>query len=246
MPQSTTSASTVKRRPKGVEENKKKKAMQSTITTAMATVAAPSSTNIIASSQLPMMPMYGGMGSMYGGGMGSMYGGGGMMGSGPLSGLNQALFGFQSLVLSLGQAVQIVGMNTAALQQLLESAAQMVDHAVHVYKEMRALEIASQNSECLEDKKRRRRLRTLRWCITVGVTYAGYRLIRLAFRKSSSQGRIGYESPSYVPLSSSAITPYSQGYGNSYQTSPYIGGGSGIGQAYPPYGSNFGTGSPYF
>lgn len=243
MPQSTTSSSTVKHRSKDVEENKKKKAMQSTITPA--TVAAPSSTSSNAVPQLPMMPMYGGMGSMYGGGM---YGGGGggMMGGGPLSGLNQALFGFQSLVLSLGQAVQIVGMNTAALQQLLESAAQMVNHAVHVYKEMRALEIASQNSECLEDKKRRRRLRTLRWCITIGVTYAGYRIIRMAFRKRISHERIEYGSPSYIPLSSSAMTPYSQGYGNSYQTSPYIGGGSGIGQAYPPYGSSFGAGSPYF
>jgi hypothetical protein len=51
------------------------------------------------------MSPYGGLG-MYGG-MG-MYGGGMMMGgAGPFSGLNNFLFGFQSVVFSLGQAMQV-------------------------------------------------------------------------------------------------------------------------------------------
>ena len=50
------------------------------------------------------MSPYGGMG-MYGMGM---YGGGMMMGgAGPFSGLNNFLFGFQSVVFSLGQAMQV-------------------------------------------------------------------------------------------------------------------------------------------
>jgi hypothetical protein len=65
--------------------------------------------------------LYGGAG-MYGGGMygsgmygGGMYGmppyGGGMSPPGPLSGLNQFLFGVQNVVFSLGQAVQVSFMN---------------------------------------------------------------------------------------------------------------------------------------
>jgi hypothetical protein len=60
------------------------------------------------------MNMYGGGGmggmGMYGGGMGGMGMGGmgGMYGSpGPLSSLNQFLFGMQNVVFSLGQAVQV-------------------------------------------------------------------------------------------------------------------------------------------
>lgn len=48
----------------------------------------------------PYGGMYGGLG-MYGGGM--MMGGG----AGPFSGLNNFLFGFQSVVFSLGQAMQV-------------------------------------------------------------------------------------------------------------------------------------------
>jgi hypothetical protein len=65
--------------------------------------------------------MYGGMNSMMFGGVG----GGGMMGSpyyggmmgGPLSGLNQMLFSVQSVIFSLGQAVQVC--HTSLLLRLL-------------------------------------------------------------------------------------------------------------------------------
>ena len=72
--------------------------------------------------------MYGATSGMYGGGMNSMMfgGGGGMMGSpyygggmmgGPLSGLNQMLFSVQSVIFSLGQAVQVC--HTSLLLRLL-------------------------------------------------------------------------------------------------------------------------------
>lgn len=82
------------------------------------------------------MGMMGGMGmmgmmpGMYGlGGMG-MYGGGGMMGSQWLMSLNQFLFGVQSVVFSLGQAVQIVGMNAQQIRHVYESVKGMVENAL--------------------------------------------------------------------------------------------------------------------
>jgi hypothetical protein len=51
------------------------------------------------------------------------------------------------------------------------------------YKEMRALEARNNESESEEDKKKRRRLRALRWMMIATVTYAGYRVIKLAFRR---------------------------------------------------------------
>jgi hypothetical protein len=58
-----------------------------------------------------MMGMYGR--GVYGGGgmLSGGYGEGGMMGSQLLMSINQFLFGIQSVVFSLGQAVQLVGMN---------------------------------------------------------------------------------------------------------------------------------------
>mmetsp|Transcript_20532 Transcript_20532/g.39568 ORF Transcript_20532/g.39568 Transcript_20532/m.39568 type:complete len:345 (+) Transcript_20532:1451-2485(+) len=73
-----------------------------------------------------MMP---GMG-MYGMGMGMGMYGGGMMGSQWLFSLNQFLFGIQSVVFSLGQAVQIVGMNAQQIRHVYDSMKGMVENAV--------------------------------------------------------------------------------------------------------------------
>lgn len=78
---------------------------------------------------------------------------------------------------------KIIGMNTHAIQQLLDTASTMLDHALKTYKEMRALEARINESESEEDKKQRRRLRALRWMMIATVTYAGYRVIKLAFRR---------------------------------------------------------------
>ena len=79
-----------------------------------------------------------GMGGMYGMGMGGMgFGGmygmgmGGMgMGSQWLMSFNQLLFGIQSVVFSLGQAVQIVGMNAQQIRHVYESVRGMVENAL--------------------------------------------------------------------------------------------------------------------
>jgi hypothetical protein len=145
----------------------------------------------------------GAYGGMYGAGAGGAYGGGygmlppsammmgGMMGYGgvgagggilgPLSSLNQFLFGVQAVVFSLGQAVQIVGMNASAIHQLLESATAMFDHAAATYRELRDLERKHRGGEEHEsdrDRKRRRRLQALRWALAAAASYAGYRLAR--------------------------------------------------------------------
>jgi len=71
----------------------------------------------------------GGMGMM-GGMYGGMYGGGMGMGSQWLTSLNQCLFGFQSLIFSLGQAVQIVGMNAQQLHHVYDSLKGMIENVV--------------------------------------------------------------------------------------------------------------------
>lgn len=82
--------------------------------------------------------------------------------------------------------LQIIGMNTQAIQQLLETATSMLDRAVKTYHEMRTLEAQSNALESEEDTKRRRRLRALRWTMVVAATYAGYKLMRMAFVGSTT------------------------------------------------------------
>lgn len=208
------------------------------------------------------MGMYGGGGGgMYGGGggMGGMYGGGGMggmgmMGSpygmspmmggmgGPLSNLNQFLFGIQNVLSSLGQAVQIVGMNTQAVKQLLEAATGMFDHAVASWSEMRVIEAAASEFESEEDKKRRRRLRALRWAMVTCATYAGYKCIKWLLSSSAKkrhrpmlEGQPSSATGGYLnrPYGSDPYAP-SANSGNYYgSSSPYGGGYSyGSGQGY--------------
>ena len=130
--------------------------------------------------------MYGG--GMYGGGMYNNslgYGGTGMMSPyygmmspGPLSGLNQFLFSVQSVIFSLSQAVNIVGMNAQSLKQLAKSLLEMWDHALETWHQMQALEQRARYQETAEDRKRRARLRALRMALVAGISYLGYRLVR--------------------------------------------------------------------
>ena len=69
-------------------------------------------------------------------------------------------------------------MNTQAFHQLLDAGTTMLDHAIVSWKDMRKLEQRSLENETEEDKKRRRRLRALRWCMIVGVCYTAYRFVR--------------------------------------------------------------------
>jgi hypothetical protein len=74
-------------------------------------------------------------------------------------------------------------MNTQAIHQLLETASTMLDHALKTYAEMRMLEASANESESEEDKKKKRRLRALRWMMVTVVTYAGYRVVKLALQR---------------------------------------------------------------
>ena len=185
-----------------------------------------------------------GLGSFGSAGMlGSPYGYGGMMmpAGGPFSGLNQFLFGVQNVIFSLSQAVQIVGMNTQALHHLLESATAMFDHAVATWHEMRVLEATSRRHETEEMKKRRRRLRAVRWAVVTAVVYAGYKLIRRVIRQRNSGRLLEYQQTRqmYAPHQTYAPGPYysssnqySQtgmphtGYGDPQLQTPYFYGGN--------------------
>ena len=136
-----------------------------------------------------------GMGGM-GMGMGGMMGGMGMgnvgMG-GPISSLNNFLFGFQSVVFSLGQAMNIVGMNTQALKQLYSQIMSMMDSALSTLEEIRVMEqtMSRMKEEHIseDDKKRRRRLKALRWSLVMGASYMGYRIVsRWLRRRREFQG----------------------------------------------------------
>ena len=76
---------------------------------------------------------------------------------------------------------KILGMNTHALQQLFHTAMSFFDNAISTLNEIRALNIASASDEeemSEEEIKRRRRLKALRWSLVMGVSYAGYKLMR--------------------------------------------------------------------
>lgn len=192
-----------------------------------------------------MSPYGGGMmgAGMYGGGAG-IYGAGGMgmygtmagLG-GPMSGLNHFLFGIQNVIFSLSQAVQIIGMNTEAVKHLLESATAMFDHAVARWQELRALEAAHRHTESPEARKRRRRLRALRWALVAGVTYAGYAFVRKLLQWSSGSSRqrrhrLTMEAAA-TPTSPSTYHSYAPLYGSNSSDYPSAGVSS-------PYGMGYG------
>lgn len=126
---------------------------------------------------------------------------------GPLSGLNQFLFGIQNVIFSLGQAIQIMGMNTHAVQQLFQSAAVFCEHAISTWQEMQTLDnddtrsslsvsnvakdpYRCQSKEAEEQRnRRRRRLRALRWALMIGVSYTGYKIIGYICQQIFSRGR---------------------------------------------------------
>ena len=150
---------------------------------------------------------------------GSPYGmmGSPMMTAGPFSGLYQALFGFQNVIFSLGQVVQILGMNQQAMQQVFESISSMLDQAVASYNELRALEAIEKEKETEEQKKKRRRLKAIRWALVTGASCLVYKIFRRLV-SSSGRKRLGYGSAGsnlYGPVNrfnSVASGHYSHGY----------------------------------
>ncbi len=181
--------------------------------------------NNINTNPYSMMPY---SGTMYG----SPYYGSGpmMMMGGPFSGIYQVLFGVQNVVFSLTQAVQLLGTNQHAIQQAFDSLTAMMDHALATFQELRALEAVSTERETEEQKRRRQRLRTLRWAFMMGSSWLLYKLIR---RLTSRRRRIEAGASA-----GAGITPYSSGYNTGYNNSMHGMNGGG-------YGSMFGTGGQY-
>lgn len=170
-----------------------------------------------------------GGGMNYGGVYGSPYYGAPMM-MGPFSGIHQVLFGVQNVVFSLTQAVQLLVTNQHAIQQAFDSLTGMMDHMVSTFHEMRALEAMERGSETKEQQRRRRRLKALRWALTMSASWLLYKIIR---RLTSRRRRLGYGEATGYP----AITPRSP-YSTGYNPMMYGGGhGSGF-----PFGSMFGGG----
>lgn len=176
-----------------------------------------------------MMSLYGGAGMMpYG--MSPYYGGMSPM-MGPFSTLNQFLYGIQTVVFSLSQAVQLLGMNQQVLQQSFESLTSMVEHAVATFHELRALEALQNGNETEQQKKRRQRLKTIRWALMVGGSYVVYKLIRRITSKRKQLMQRGNH------LSASTGSGSFANYGSSF-------GGSGLYGGYNMH-SSFGGPSMY-
>jgi hypothetical protein len=97
------------------------------------------------------------------------------------------------------------------------------DNAISTLNEIRALNIASASEEEMseEEIKRRRRLKALRWSLVMGVSYAGYRLIRRWFMRRRQLRQ----------MIASGVHP-EQG----------VGVGTGIGSGEPAYANRY---SPY-
>jgi hypothetical protein len=154
---------------------------------------------------------------------------------GPFNGLNQFLFGVQSMLFSLSQAIQIVGMNTHTFNQIFESATSMFDHAIETFHEMRAIEVASRENETDEMKKRRRRLRTLRWALVTAVTVAGYKIIRRLLARPRRPPALLHGAPYHFSGGQQSIASYpTHPYSQQQPPNPYAGAGgySGSNQFY--------------
>ena len=109
----------------------------------------------------------------------------GNMGFGPLSTINQYLFSFQSFIFAIGQAVQIVGMNTHQLHQLYDQLTALVDQALNYINEMKTLsiqEVATKNLSD-EERRRRRRLKAIRWGLLFSASYASFWTILKWYKK---------------------------------------------------------------
>lgn len=104
------------------------------------------------------------------------------MGFGPLSTINQYLFSFQSFIFAIGQAVQIVGMNTHQLHQLYDQLTAMAEVIIHEIKTLSTQKVATKNLSD-EERKRRRRLKAIRWGLLFGASYASFWTILKWYKK---------------------------------------------------------------
>ena len=107
-----------------------------------------------------------------------LYGNTMMMGGGPFSGVYQVLWGVQNVIFSLHQVVQLLGTNQQALQQIVESLTNMVDKALSTFSELRALQVQEEEQATEAQRKRRSRLKALRWAMLASASWLVYKLLR--------------------------------------------------------------------
>ena len=212
----------------------------------------------------------GGMGMM-GGMYGGMYGGGMGMGMGSqwLTSLNQCIFGFQSLIFSLGQAVQIVGMNAQQLHHVYDSMKGMIENVLGQVNSKLGCSIEellgvnknnkgkgslrglgdNQNPTSTEEDDeiitqneiiRRRRVAAFRWTISLASSYLLYKGVRKLIRTLIFGGG---DSHRHSSIQQQHQYQGSNGYGQygSGMSSGYGSGGYGMSR----YNSGYGGGRGY-
>jgi hypothetical protein len=124
---------------------------------------------------------------------------------GPFSTITNYLLGIQNVIMSIGQVVQIISFNASSLQQLCESILAMMEHAIQSWHDQQQNHTKrlkhtsndnkneSDNHEDLspEEQQRviqqQRRLRALRYTITIAISYIGYTIIRKLFSNQQQQ-----------------------------------------------------------
>merc|ERR1719410_2885220 len=102
----------------------------------------------------------------------------------PLSNITNMLFGLQQAIFSLSQVVQIVGMNSNALSQMVSSTLHLFDSAYNTISELHTLHQNTTRTEnkaiiSEDERKRLRRLKALRWSLVLGVSYSMYKILHL-------------------------------------------------------------------
>ena len=149
-----------------------------------------------------------------------MFGGGG---AGPFSTITNYLLGIQNVIMSIGQVVQIVSFNASSLQQLCESVLAMFEHAIRSWHEQqqqnRLLKrdntggIWNDNNdvrtpeEIQKALQQRRRLRALRYTVTIAISYAIYSIIRKVLFQQQRHNRHLEQSPLYNHQNEMSATP---------------------------------------
>jgi hypothetical protein len=169
-----------------------------------ATTTAPVSDAAIDSMSLVNSSMFQNNLGMYNGlGGGGAYNNMMMMGSygypggaplGPLSWVNQCLFGVQNVLFSISQAIQIIGMNTTTLHQVAEALQAMMRQAMHTYREHVALD-ARPGTTSDEERQRRRQRRWIRSALVSLALYTGYKLVRWLFARKQPLSLLLHRAP---------------------------------------------------
>ena len=182
-------------------------------------------------------------------------GGMGMYGNNFLSStmisLNQFLFGIQSLIFSVSQAVQIVGMNAEQIKGVVGSLREVMDKSLKgldwerlsgvLEKDGRFRGVlgntTDENGDRLTEEEivHRRRLAAFRWTVTLTLSYAAYRMVRRLIRALIFGGHGGQYGG----------RGYSASYNGGRYSSPYGGMGYGRRGGYGSYGSGYGYGGGY-